>query len=93
MGLSTLVAAVEPVAAEGVKAVSPAKVQQARALIPAFVGILILGSVVIGLVWWTARRRRRRMHHRLGASRPIHDAWYRKPAPNDLSSDLEEPRP
>ena len=93
MGLSTFVAAIEPIAAEGVKSFSPAKAQQARALIPALAGLMILGFALVGLVWWTASALRRRLRRRLGASRPVHDAWYRKPASNDLSSDLDEPRP
>ena len=93
MGLSTLVAALEPVAAEGVKNLSPAKVQQARAPIPALAGLVILAFALVGLVWWTAHLLRRRLRRRLGATRPLPDAWYRKPAPQDLSSDLDEPRP
>ncbi|HEY1785148.1 MAG TPA: hypothetical protein VGG30_06335 [Pirellulales bacterium] len=92
MGLSMLVAAVEPVAVEGVKNLSPAKVQQAHALIPAMAGLVILGFALMGLVWWTAHLLRRRLRRRLGSSRPAHDDWYRKPAPNDLSSDPDEPR-
>ena len=93
MGLSTIVAAVEPIATEGAKNLSAAKVHQARALIPALTGILILGFVLVGVVLWTAYMLRRRLRRRLGASRPVHDAWYQKPAPNDLSTDLDEPRP
>jgi hypothetical protein len=93
MGLSTFVAAIEPIAAEGVKSLSPAKAQQARALIPALAGLVILAFALVGLVWWTAHRLRRRLRHRLGSSRPMRDAWYQTPAPNDLSSDLDEPRP
>jgi hypothetical protein len=93
MGLSTLVAAAEPIAAEGAKTLSPAKVQQARALIPALAGLVILAFALLAVVWWTAHRLRRRLRHRLGSSRPVRDAWYRKPTPNDSSSDLDEPRP
>jgi hypothetical protein len=93
MGLSTFVAAVEPIAAEGINTLSPAKAQQARALIPALAGLVILAFALVGLVWWSAHRLRRRLRGRLGSSRPVRDAWYQKPAPNDLSSDLDEPRP
>ncbi len=92
MDMSMLVAAVEPIAAEGAKAMSPAKVHQARALIPALAGILILGFAMIGLVWWTAYMLRRRLRRRLGPTQPVRDAWYQNPPPNDLSTDLDEPR-
>ena len=91
--MSTLVAAAEPIAVEGAKTLSPAKVQQARALVPALAGLLILAFAMVGLVWWTAHLVRRRLRRRLGPTRPLHDAWYQKPAANDLSSDLDEPRP
>ena len=93
MSMSTLVAAVEPIAAEGAKTISPAKAQQARGLIPAMAGLIILGFALIALVWWTAYTLRRRFRSRLGSSTPVRDAWYQKPAPSDLSSDLDEPRP
>ncbi|HEX4143297.1 MAG TPA: hypothetical protein VHY91_07085 [Pirellulales bacterium] len=92
MGLWTLIAAVEPIATEGAKNLSPEKVHRARTLIPALAGIAILGFALVGLVWWSAHLLRRRLRHRLGSSRPVRDAWYQKPAPNDLSSDPDEPR-
>ncbi len=92
MDMSMLFAAVEPLAAEGAKAVSPAKVHQARALIPAFAGIVILGFAMIGLVWWTAYMLRRRLRRRLGPTRPVRDAWYQNPSPNQLSTDIDEQR-
>ncbi len=91
--MSSLVAVVEPIVAEGAKNLSPAKVQQARALVPALAGLLILAFALVGLTWWTAYMLRRRLRRRLGPTRPLNDAWYQKPAPNDLSSDLDEPRP
>ena len=94
MGMSTLVAAVEPIAAEGAKTISPAKPsKRARRSRPwADWSILAFALVGAGLVD-RLRRLRRRLRRRLGSSRPMHDAWYQKPAPNDSSSDQDEPRP
>jgi hypothetical protein len=91
MGMSTLWAAAEPIAAEGAKTLSPAKVQQARALVPALAGLLILAFALVGLVWWTAYLLRRRLRSRLGPTRPVRDAWYQHPEPKDLSPDSDEP--
>jgi hypothetical protein len=92
MSTSTLLAAVQSLA-ELAKKLPPPKAQELRALAAAAGGLLILAFALVGMAWWTLRRVRRRMRGRLGASRSIHDAWYRKPAAGDSFSDLDEPRP
>jgi hypothetical protein len=77
---------------EIVKSLPPDKARQLQALWAAAAGLLILAFVLVGLAWWTMRRMRRRMRTRMGASRPIHDAWYQKPAPDELTSDEDEPQ-
>jgi hypothetical protein len=93
MGTMTLVANGERAVAEVAKTLPLVKVQQARALIPAFVGLVILGFALIGLTWWAFYRLRRRMRNRLGSTKPIHDPWYRKAEPSDLPPEPDEPRP
>lgn len=92
MYISSLFAAVEPTIAEGIKALPPAKQHELRALLQAFAGLSILAFALVGIVWWTAYMLRRRLRRRLGATQPVHDAWYQKPAPTDSVSDLDEPR-
>jgi hypothetical protein len=74
------------------KGLPPEKARELRALWVAVAALLILAAALVGIAWWTVRRLRRRLKSRLGSSRPVQDAWYRKPTPDELSSEEDEPR-
>lgn len=57
----------------------PTEVRDARALIPAFCGLVLLGLALVFLAWWGARIVRRQIRQARGPTQPLADAWYSKP--------------